>query len=345
MKKREDGQSKLYYEHAQGSFVETIRLGSNVLVLPLGYILVKIFELCFQLKSVTNSDLFKKAFKTNNGTEDDIYNEVFNFVVDLLSSKKYNIIQGEEDAFLIECFLKDMIIFTLNPDNQNVFTKIDCIENYIIHCCDEDFNYFAIEDYLLWYTGANGYKMCRGDAILLDSDSNLYSMQNIEIMGCGDFLNAYHNNDYIPASKYEIKDLSDICAATIYEILTQKLGVKRCANCGRFFVPKRSDALYCNRKAPQNPNITCKGYCKAQKEKAVVDHSEMLSLYKKIYNKKLNRVKREKDESKKAVLQNDFDKFILEAKDHRERISNIPIGANFDWQEAYLLYLKQKDKE
>lgn len=74
---------------------------------------------------------------------------------------------------------------------------------------------------------------------------------------------AAHNNT--TPRTYYIKcvnnRLAEIALATFEEIARRKKTIRKCANCGHYFVPEnRSDTLYCDRVSPQDPGMNCKTY-------------------------------------------------------------------------------------
>lgn len=50
-------------------------------------------------------------------------------------------------------------------------------------------------------------------------------------------------------------------------ILEQRLTIKKCENCGKYFIPKRSNILYCDGISPQDNSKTCKKYISAEQLK------------------------------------------------------------------------------
>lgn len=69
-----------------------------------------------------------------------------------------------------------------------------------------------------------------------------------------------------PAAKYQYpvntwQLCSHIIVCSILELARQGKTVKKCQNCGKYFIPtKRSDTLYCDNPSPMAPEMTCKEY-------------------------------------------------------------------------------------
>jgi hypothetical protein len=95
---------------------------------------------------------------------------------------------------------------------------------------------------------------------------------------------------------YECEELEHILIATLDHLVKNGLVIKRCGNCGKYFVPlRRSDAIYCDRPSPFNPARTCKedGSQRAFEEKLKVDEVERLR--RSIYQTLQMRVRRNPD--------------------------------------------------
>lgn len=118
-------------------------------------------------------------------------------------------------------------------------------------------------------------------------------------------------------NSYEIVDLSSICLGSLQEIFNDGHIIKKCPNCGRYFVPfSRSDTVFCDEKAPQDTSRTCKEYGNYMSYLRKTQLDEATKLYKQIYNAKVNRVKRGYNPRLKAEL----DQFILDARQWKSKV-------------------------
>ncbi len=73
------------------------------------------------------------------------------------------------------------------------------------------------------------------------------------------------NKDHVAPLRYEYSDISPrlegIMFATFFELARRNKVVRKCKNCGRYFIPEnRSDTLYCDEPSPEAPEMTCKEY-------------------------------------------------------------------------------------
>ena len=113
------------------------------------------------------------------------------------------------------------------------------------------------------------------------------------------------------SSIHKISSISDFCTASLYEIFSEGYIIKKCPNCGGFFVPlSRSDTIFCDEYAPQDRTRTCKEYGRYMTYLNKNRTDEATKLYKQIYNSKANKVKR----CDNPKLREDLEDFIAHAK-------------------------------
>lgn len=111
---------------------------------------------------------------------------------------------------------------------------------------------------------------------------------------------------------YEFSFLDDLLRISLFEVIKSGLKIKRCANCNKPFIPhRRSDAIYCDRPAPQNTEKTCKDYGAIKTYQSNLNKSISMQLYRKIYMSKQMLVKRNPDIEGYA---RSFDAFKIESK-------------------------------
>lgn len=77
----------------------------------------------------------------------------------------------------------------------------------------------------------------------------------------------FSNIDSLQTTKYLYSFMTrsflccHILVCSLLEIARQGKTVKKCQNCGKYFIPtKRSDTLYCDNPSPMAPEMTCKEY-------------------------------------------------------------------------------------
>lgn len=109
------------------------------------------------------------------------------------------------------------------------------------------------------------------------------------------FANTVKNKNTI-TSVYNCDSIEDVCMASLYHLLKLGLVIKKCNNCGKYFIPlRRSDAIYCDRISPYNPSKTCKddGSQRTFEEKLKMDDAEKLR--RSVYQVMQMRVRRNPD--------------------------------------------------
>ena len=62
-----------------------------------------------------------------------------------------------------------------------------------------------------------------------------------------------------PLTVYQCESIEDVCIASLHFLITNNYNIRKCKNCGRYFVAYlRSDAEYCTRVSPYNQKKTCR---------------------------------------------------------------------------------------
>lgn len=146
-----------------------------------------------------------------------------------------------------------------------------------------------------------------------------------------------NSEDYLPPPTMEVFEFSDFVEAivlTLFHLIQEKIAIKKCANCNKFFVPLlRSDAIYCNRLAPQDSTKTCKEYGSKVLWYESVVSDDVARLARNIYSAKQMLVKRNPDKSEYAEM---FDYFKAEKKKWEEQVK-----AGIKTREEYAEWLRK----
>lgn len=136
---------------------------------------------------------------------------------------------------------------------------------------------------------------------------------------------------------YEVCHLIDACIVEMYELFKRGMIIKQCKNCGKYFVPARSDALYCDNISPQDDSKTCKEYGAYEQYKKNIKSDEIRGLYRKIYMQKQMLSKRNIDIELYKI---DFEKFKTDSKKWKNDVKN---GIKTDYE--FLTWLKNIKKK
>ncbi len=101
-----------------------------------------------------------------------------------------------------------------------------------------------------------------------------------------------------------VEDFYSFIALEAHALQKWKYTIKTCRNCGRWFIPDKSDTSNCDRISPQYPEKTCKDAWKHIQRLKRENASDPLKIYKSLYNIKLNKLSAAKDvgDSERANL-------------------------------------------
>lgn len=132
---------------------------------------------------------------------------------------------------------------------------------------------------------------------------------------------------------YECRGPSDVCCATLHTLFRIGKVIKKCSNCGEFFIPKhRSDTMFCENEAPQRPGRTCREYGKAEAYRESLKKSESMSLYRNAYMSKQMLAKRNPDIQE---YQQSFEKYKTLSKQWK-----LDVKSGVRTEEEYIAWLK-----
>ena len=140
-------------------------------------------------------------------------------------------------------------------------------------------------------------------------------------------------------SAQTVQGFERLIVLDIIEMFQSNIIVKKCANCGKYFVPrKRNDAIYCDNISPQDESKTCKEYGARQAWKTTLKEKETAGLYRNIYMSKQMLAKRNPDIEEYTAS---FEKFKTESKKWK---SDVKSGVKSE--SDYLEWLKEvKEKK
>lgn len=130
-------------------------------------------------------------------------------------------------------------------------------------------------------------------------------------------------NNIIYLKGYRINTLRDILNVYFEYFLEKEVCIKRCNNCGKYFIPlNRTDEKYCNDSSPQNPDKTCKEYGAKKKYREEIksrplknEHNRTMQFYR-------MRINRAKDEREKEKLIKKFEKYKSDYNKNKEQYNN-----------------------
>lgn len=133
---------------------------------------------------------------------------------------------------------------------------------------------------------------------------------------------------------FEVSNAVDAVLLSLFHLIQERVAVKKCANCGKFFVPlARSDAIYCDRLAPQDNTKTCKEYGSKVLWYEHVINDDVAKLARNVYSAKQMLAKRNSDKPEYMEM---FEYFKQEKKKWEEQVK-----AGTKTREEYANWLKK----
>lgn len=167
-----------------------------------------------------------------------------------------------------------------------------------------------------------------------DITSKSFKVSNIEDIKK---INEYCiNNKIKKISKYEINSFEDFIVASLSELFKSCRTIMKCENCGKYFLPLRNDAKYCNNPSPQDPSKTCKKIMPELNYNESLNNDDDKKLHRKIsknLNKNANR--EEFDYYKKKAK-----KFKLESLEMKRKLKSGDIT-----KEEYSRWIQEIDSK
>ena len=125
------------------------------------------------------------------------------------------------------------------------------------------------------------------------------------------------NTDYLNSYCFESIDIIQTFIIELFEMTEiESTAIKKCKNCGRFFVPdNRVDELYCNNIYENNK--TCKEVGTFRTKQKLMQENDDLRIYRNVYQKLLLRTRRNPDNTQ---YENDFNEFKNKNIQLREKV-------------------------
>lgn len=123
--------------------------------------------------------------------------------------------------------------------------------------------------------------------------------------------------DYFNSYAFEANDIIQTFIIELYDMTEiESTAIKRCKNCGRFFVPdNRVDELYCN--SIYENNKTCKEVGPFRTKQKLMQENDDLRIYRNVYQKLLLRTRRNPNNEQ---YENDFNEFKQKNAELRDKV-------------------------
>ncbi len=156
------------------------------------------------------------------------------------------------------------------------------------------------------------YTYYKNDFIMRDSYSRKY--QEIGSHSEYDLLETLQNKNQVlsMSDTHKSNDLSSICYAILEELSkTPNYPIKKCQNCGMYFVPtSKVDEIYCD--YPKENSKTCRELGAFQSYTERLKQNKAMGEYRRTYQQKFMQVRKDKENKK---LAKNFEAWKKQAKD------------------------------
>ena len=113
------------------------------------------------------------------------------------------------------------------------------------------------------------------------------SIKDIEKMGLSIHL----------SNRYLVNSLDTLMYIILHEVVSNSLIIKKCQICDKYFIPNKSNEIYCEFLNEEN-NTICRNVGAFQVYKQNLENTPVLLEYRRTYNRKSNEVSRDKENVK-----------------------------------------------
>lgn len=252
----------------------------------------------------------------------------------LKKSYEYKYKQKIEKIEFLRCYI-DKMNDEKNLLNPSVFTL--AVKNFTDSCIN--FNSSDVEVGHILPLMPNFKNSLHNDFNInafTDSINSAYSDNGYEeyiVIAKGDLYDGGHNENPFSFDDFGINEFN-IVVSDIYFILQQGWGIKKCVNCGKYFVNRsRSDVIYCQNPSPLDSAKTCREYASTRGYYIERQKNELERLRTKVKGRLSKRAQREVSFCKS------YDIFRKQDKEWRLIVKN-----NNDEYFNYFKWLKNVDK-
>ena len=252
---------------------------------------------------------YKFELKQNYGSNEEYLKQATKIFEDL----KENLLDLQQE-------LTNAVTYIYNLDNNKDLEKYTYAERFAV--------------YLIKRMGKL-YTYYKNDFIMRDSYSRKY--QEIGNNSEYDLLETLQNKTQVlsMSDTHKSNDLSSICYAILEELSkTPKYPIKKCQNCGMYFIPtSKVDEIYCD--YPKENSKTCRELGAFQSYTERLKQNKAMGEYRRTYQQKFMQVRKDKENRK---LAKDFETWKKQAK---EKINDMKKGKLTE-NEVYEWILKNR---
>ena len=213
--------------------------------------------------------------------------------------------------------------------------------NYIFNIKEDEKlkDYTSAQRYAVYLIKQMGklHTFNKNDNVIRDSFSNKY--EQFQNTSEHTLLNELKNKSMFISmiDTHKSNDLSSICYVVLEELVkTNNNPIKKCQNCGMYFIPNsRLDEIYCD--YPKENGKTCR------EQGAILTYNKRLqeksayAEYRKIYQQKFMKVRKNKDNKKIA---NDFESWKKQAKEKITKLKHEELSEKEVYEWSFFLSVR-----
>ena len=225
---------------------------------------------------------------------------------------------------IYEKYKKEPDIYNIRREVQSFYGEILYIQAYIalsdvinVLCVSEVFKLFAENlighDRTEELTQSNYFFNSKKYNI---PEASQRQSDNIKVIH--DFVSTLQYSEM--EDTFILSDHIEYCTTVLYHLLDKNYSIKKCKNCGKFFVAfQRSDSKYCDNPSPQDRHRTCKQYGTQRLWYDEIKKDDALSLQRKVLQAKQKMASRYRDIPGYVKGYEDFKKESKEWKNNYEK--------------------------
>lgn len=173
----------------------------------------------------------------------------------------------------IKKYSKKLTIFNTTKEITETFTKLFKINNYLcitknsFDSITAEARYLDDDDFFRFFIDCTN-SILEGILEQITFFENFYFGEKIptNFIIPSFLFDGYNDDTDAPffSYTYTINTIYELLSVSCYLIMMDKLHLKRCKLCGKYFVTSRGQTRFCNNQCPTNPNETCRSVRKTQ---------------------------------------------------------------------------------
>lgn len=234
--------------------------------LPLGELLLTVIELIDLFENELNENNISKIYK-------DYFKDKYYDLSSILTLSKIDILEIKRLSRI-----RDYVSLCL--ENQT-YCNVSHLESFCIGIFDLD------NKINLLFNQSRKHQIRKYHSNI--KISPMYSTQTL----INEYLRTiYSEFEFCTTTGYET--LSELCVISLFEIFSLGLSIKKCKHCKRYFIGS-AKSEYCPRTSSINDFLGCKKF-KTFIDAQNLNRTELKVLYKRVYNRLLNRAKKNRVE-------------------------------------------------